>query len=165
METGRTIGMRCQRNPSSAPPEKLPFPLYHPSQPPGELFTVQEVKPFPVFLPHNATGSPAGCCPCQRGCQERSGLLQAVEGDWLRLTPKPCSGADSRSLLLSLAARTTTCSHPTTHRLTHAHRKEAQLRRGCRDGPGASWEGGVPLLPRRRQESEGSSWSRRGLGP
>ena len=86
-----------------------------------------------------------------------------MEGDWLRLTPRPCSGADSRSLVPSLAARTTTCSHPTTHRLTHAHRKEAQLHTGCREGPGASWEGGVPLLPRRSQESKESAWSRRGL--
>ena len=86
-----------------------------------------------------------------------------MEGDWLRLSPRPCSGADSRSLLPSLAARTTTCSHPTTRRLTHAHRKEAQLHTGCREGPGASWEGGVPLLPRQRQESKESAWSRRGL--
>lgn len=61
----------------------------------------------------------------------------------MRPTPRPCSGADSRSLLPSLAARTTTCSHPTTRRLTHAHRKEAQLHTGCKEGPGASWEGGV----------------------
>lgn len=86
-----------------------------------------------------------------------------MEGDWLKLSPRPCSGADSRSLLPSLAARTTTCSHPTTRRLTHAHRKEAQLHTGCREGPGASWEGGVPLLPRRRQESKESARSRRGL--
>lgn len=77
-----------------------------------------------------------------------------MEGDWLRLTPGPCSGADSRSLLPSPAARTATCSHPTTRRPTHARRKEAQLHLGCREGPGASWEGGVPLLPRRRQESK-----------
>uniref|UniRef100_A0A4X1VXX5 Nonsense-mediated mRNA decay factor n=1 Tax=Sus scrofa TaxID=9823 RepID=A0A4X1VXX5_PIG len=99
--------------------------------------------PPPSFLPPNSTGSLAGRCSCQCGHQECSGFLQAVEGDWLRPTPRPCSGADSRSLLPSLAARTTTCSHPTTRRLTHAHRKEAQLHTGCKEGPGASWEGGV----------------------
>lgn len=45
----------------------------------------------------------------------------------MRLTLRPCSGADTRSLLLSLAAGTTTCSHLTTRRLTHTHRKKAQL--------------------------------------
>lgn len=87
----------------------------------------------------------------------------------MRRTPRPCSGAASRSLLPSLAARTATCSHPTTRRLTHARRKEAQLHTGRREGPGAAGRaqsrlgGRVPLSPRRRQESEGSAWSRRGL--
>lgn len=87
----------------------------------------------------------------------------------MRRTPRPCSGAASRSLLPSLAARTTTCSHPTTRRLTHARRKEAQLHIGRREGPGAAGRaqsrlgGRVPLSPRRRQESGGSVGSRRGL--
>lgn len=87
----------------------------------------------------------------------------------MRRTPRPCSGAASRSLLPSLAARTTTCSHPTTRRLTHARRKEAQLHTGRREGPGAAGRaqsrlgGRVPLSPRRRQESGGSVGSRRGL--
>ena len=77
--------------------------------------------------------------------------------------PQALQRADSTSLLPSLAARTTTCSHPTTRRLTHVHRKEAQLHTGCRKGPGASWEGGVSLFPRQCQESKESAWSRRGL--
>ena len=152
--------------PESTPSDQTAafFLFHHPFPSPSTTCPrVWEVRPSSVCPPPNSTGSLAGRCTCQCGHQECSGLLQAVEGDWLRPTPRPCSGADSRSLLPSLAARTTTCSHPTTRRLTHAHRKEAQLHTGCREGPGASWEGGVPLLPRRRQESKESAWSRRGL--
>lgn len=58
----------------------------------------------------------------------------------MRWTPRPCSGADSRSLLPSLAARTATCSHPTTRRLhsrTHAERRP-------QGGPGSRREGPEP---------------------
>lgn len=50
---------------------------------------------------------------------------------------RPCRGADTRSLLLSPAAGTTTCSHPTKHR------KEAQLC-GAEGGPRSQLGGGVP---------------------
>lgn len=67
--------------------------------------------------------------------------------------PRPCSGAASRSLLPSLAARTTTCSHPTTHRSTHAGRKPSCTQAAGR-APGAAGKapkplgGRVPLLRR-----------------
>lgn len=59
----------------------------------------------------------------------------------MRWTPRPCSGADSRSLLPSLAAEATTCSHPTTRRRTHARTQ----RGGRREGPEPAGRAG-PLV-------------------
>lgn len=72
-----------------------------------------------------------------------------MEGDWLSLIPKPCSGL-TPDLSCPLAAGTTTCSHPTQTPARTPEGSPAAHR--LREGPGASWEGGRPLLPRRRQE-------------
>lgn len=90
---GKGTGAGALLRPSRQRPFPLPSPL-----PLGDLSHGSGDSPS-LLLP--STGSPAGRCTCQCGHQECSGLLQAVEGDWLSLIPKPCSGADSRSLLPS----------------------------------------------------------------
>lgn len=129
------------RHQSRCPPQTLytvaspsPSPLPHPST----SSCSSGVRLSPSISPHpHSIGSPAGRCTCQCGHQECSGLLQAVEGDWLRLAPGPCSGADSRSLLPTLG------SHPTTRRLgTHTGRQPS-----CTPAAGrahARREGGAP---------------------
>lgn len=134
--------------------------LFHHPFPSATCPGVQESDSHPsLLLP--STGSPAGRCACQCGHPECPGLLQAVEGDWLRLIPKPCSGADSRSLLPSLAAGTTTCSHPTTDSRTHSGRKPSCTQ--AEGGPRSQLGGWAPPVAKTTSGSEESIWSRRGL--
>ena len=81
--------------PESTPSDQTAafFLFHHPFPSPSTTCPrVWEVRPSSVCPPPNSTGSLAGRCTCQCGHQECSGLLQAVEGDWLRPTPRPCSG-------------------------------------------------------------------------
>uniref|UniRef100_A0A673STF5 Nonsense-mediated mRNA decay factor n=1 Tax=Suricata suricatta TaxID=37032 RepID=A0A673STF5_SURSU len=81
--------------------------------------------------PSCSSGSPAGRCTCQRGHQERSGFLQAVERDWLRRTRGPAVG-------LTPSCPPWRPGPPPvvtpTRRRTHARTQ----RGGRREGPGAT---------------------------
>lgn len=69
--------------------------------------------------------------------------------------------ADSRSLLPSLAAGTTACSHPTTDSRTHSGRKPSCTQ--AEGGPRSQLGGWAPPVAKTTSGSEESIWSRRGL--